>query len=73
MNYYIKHSKTFPLRKNLQNLEFSFKDHEFSDEDQILIIDFLTRLVQEEETPEISEGQLMVLLPHLLNGSAGDQ
>lgn len=66
------HSETFGLRKTLQNLELIFKDRKFSGEDPIVCFDFLTWLVEEANTFDISEGQLMVLLPHILSGSAGD-
>lgn len=67
------HTDTFRPRKPLQNLEAMFKDRTFSGEDPILIFDFWTRLVEEAETLEIFQGQLMVLLPYLLAGSAADQ
>lgn len=67
------HNETFRLRKTLQNLELIFKDPKISGEDQILILDFLTRLVEEADTWDISEGQLMVMYPSLLKGNAYDQ
>lgn len=50
-----------------------FKYIKLSGEYPILIFDFLTKLVEEADTLDISEGQLMVLLPHLLTGSVTDQ
>lgn len=43
-----------------------FKHRKCLGEDQILIFDLLTGLLKESGTLEISEGQLMVLLSHLL-------
>lgn len=63
--------ETFRLDKTLRNLELTSKDRKFSGEDPILTFDFLTRFV--EPTLEISEGQIMALLPKLLSGSTGDQ
>lgn len=48
------------------------KERKFSGEEPILISVFLTILVEEAVTLEISEGQAMVLLPHLLTGSVAD-
>lgn len=64
---------TFCLRKTLQKLNLVFKNRKFLGENPILIFDFLTRLIEEADTLEKSEGKLMVLLPHLLTGGAGAQ
>lgn len=50
-----------------------FKDRNFSGEHLILILYVLTGIVEEENTIDISQSQVMVLFPHLLNGNAGDQ
>lgn len=50
-----------------------FMDSKLSGEDPIHICDFLTRNVEEVGTLEIREGHLMVLFPHLLIHSAGEQ
>lgn len=49
-----------------------FEDQRFSVEDPILIFEFLTRIVKEADTLDISKIQLVVLLFHLLAVSAGD-
>lgn len=49
------------------------KGRNFSGKDPMRIFDFLTRLSEEAETLDISEGHLMVLLTHLLTGNAGEQ
>lgn len=50
-----------------------FKDRKFSGEDPILIFELLKRIFQDAETLKISDGQLMVFLPHLLTGIDGDK
>lgn len=54
-------------------LELTFKERKFSGEDPILLLDFLSQLVEEVDILDIGEGQIMVLIPHLLSGIAGDQ
>ena len=49
------------------------KEYKFSGEDPILIFDFLSRLVEEADTNGMSEGQLMVCLPHMLTTKAAQQ
>lgn len=72
-NQDLTHTETFLLRKMLQNLELTFKDRKFSGEEPILIFDFLTRLVEESYTLDITEGQLMVFLSHVLSVISCDQ
>lgn len=59
-------ASTLRLLKTLQGLELTFRELNFTGEDQILIIYFLTRLVKEADTLYISEGQTLLLLTHLL-------
>lgn len=68
----IPHEGNFYLRKTLQNLEFMFKVRKFSGEDPIFMFDCLARLVKEADTLELGEGELIVLLPHLLSRSTAD-
>lgn len=62
---------TLCLRKTLTNLEVTFKDNKFSDADQILT--FYNLLCWKTETMQIRKRRLMVLPPHLLTDSTGDQ
>lgn len=66
------YAETFCLRKNLQNLKLAFKDCKVSGEELILIFDFHA-LLDEDNTLDVSDVQLMVLLPHSLSVSTGDQ
>ena len=61
------------LHKTLKNLELTMREYKFSGEDPILIFDFLSRLVEEADTNSMTEGQLMVCLPHMLTKSAAKQ
>jgi len=61
------------LHKTLKNLELTMKEYKFSGEHAILIFDFLSRLVEEADTNGMSEGQLMVCLPHMLTKTAAQQ
>lgn len=56
------------LSRLLKSLDFTFKEHKFSGAEPILVFDFLTRIVEEADMLNISEGQLFVLLPHLQTG-----
>lgn len=49
------------------------KEYKFSGEYQILIFDILSLLIEETDTNEMSEGQLMVCMPHLLTRTATRQ
>lgn len=51
---------TTRLHRTLKKIELTMKDFNFSREDPILIFDFLRRLVQEDDTLDMNEGQLMV-------------
>ena len=66
-------ASTTRLHKTLKNLELTMKEHKFSGEDPILVFDFLSRLVEEADTNGMSEGQLIVCLPHLLTKTAAHQ
>lgn len=46
-------------------MELKKNDLKFSGEDLIIIFDFLDRLVEEADTLDISEGQLMGFLMHM--------
>lgn len=46
------------------------KDFKFSGEEQIILFDFLNRLVEDADTLDVSEGQLMVCLWHMLTKTA---
>lgn len=46
------------------------KEFKFSGEDLILVFDFLSHLVEEADSIDINEGQLMVYIPHMLNKTA---
>ena len=64
------HQSTTRLHKTLKNIELTMRDHKFSGEDPVLVLDFLTRVVEEADTLGMSEGQLIVCLPHLLTKKA---
>lgn len=69
----LTHAEAFRLCETLQNFELTFKDLKFSGEGPIIICNFLTRLVDEADALDISEVQLIVLLPHLLLVVSSDQ
>ena len=46
------------------------RDHKVSGEDPISVFDLFTRIVEEADTLAMSEGQLIVCLPHLLTKNA---
>lgn len=50
-----------------------FKDRKFSGEESKIILKFLTRPMEETDALEISEGQLIALLPHLIAKSVTDK
>lgn len=64
---------TSKLSRLLKSLDLTFREHKFSGAEPILVFDFLTRIVEEADMLSITEGQLFVLLPHLLNGDAASQ
>lgn len=66
-------ASTLLLRKTLESLELPFREPTFTGEGLIIIFDFLTRLVEETDTLDISEGHMMVLLGDLLIKGAGEQ
>lgn len=51
----------------------SFRERKFKGEDPILLLNFLTSLVEEADTVDISEGQMIVLARHLLIKYDGEQ
>lgn len=61
------------LSRLLKSLDLTFKEHKFSGSDPILVFDFLTRIVEEADMLGMTEGQLFVLLPHMLTGEASSQ
>lgn len=61
------------LRKTLQNSELVFEDRKFSGEELNLIFDFFRRLVEEEDTLEIIDGQIIVAFTHLLPRNCENQ
>lgn len=67
------HVETLRLRTTFQNLEMPVKDRKCSSENQILKINSLNCFVEEVDTLDISEGQLMVFLCHLLTKISGDK
>lgn len=68
------HRRNADINKNLsrvlKSLGSTFKEQKFSGSDPILVLDFLTRIVEEAEMLGMTEGQLFVLLPHILAGEA---
>lgn len=54
------------INRIVKNLEVKMKDLLSSGEDPILIVDFLSRIVEEADVLEMDEGQLMVCLRHML-------
>lgn len=61
-----KHQSTTRPHTTLNKIEPTMRDHKFSSEDPVSVFDFLTRVVKEAYTLGMSEGQLIVCLPHLL-------
>lgn len=57
------------MHRTLKTLKLT-KDFTSSGVDPILIIEFLSCLVEEAKIVNMSEGQLMVCLPHMLTKNA---
>lgn len=57
---------TTRLHKTLKNVEFTMRDHKFSAEDPVLVLEFPNRVVEEAGTLGMSERKLIVCLPQLL-------
>lgn len=55
---------------DLQNMELTMCAYRFIGEDPVFVFDFLTRVVEDDDTLRLSEGQLNVCLPHPLNKNA---
>lgn len=65
-------ASTLRLCKKLKSPELTFRERNYTGEDHFIIFDFLNRLVEEADTLDISEVQMMVLIPHLIK-DAGEQ
>lgn len=61
------------MRDYIKKTELKTKDHQFLEEDPIMVIDFLARLVCEKNTQGISEAQVFVKLPTSLSGITKSQ
>lgn len=53
--------------------ELTLRENLFSGEDPILILEFVPRFGDEADILEMNEAQVLIALPHLLNGEAADQ
>lgn len=62
-------ASTTRLHRTLKNLELKIKHFKFSGEDPIIIFDFLIRLVEESNTLQLSEEQIIVYIPHTLTNT----
>ena len=54
----------------VKNIDLSFRESKFSDRYQIIIFDFLTRMVEKCNTLGMSEAQSFMTLPHVLSVNA---
>lgn len=54
------------LHKTLKKIKLRMHDHKFIGEEPVSVFDFLPRVVEESNTLGMSEGLLIVCLPHLL-------
>ena len=66
-------SSTNETRKHMRALELTLKSRKFSGKDPILILNFLSRFVEEADTLRMTEGQAFVALPHFLANPAETQ
>lgn len=57
----------------LKRMELTLKDHRFSGEDPIRVLDFLARYVKEANIQAMSEAQAFIALPSFLIGFAKSQ
>ena len=64
------HARTTQLHRLLKHLDISFGKRKFSVQDPILILDFLTRMVEECDTLGMSEAQEFMALPQFLSDNA---
>lgn len=54
----------------IKALQLTMSDSKFSGSDPILIFDFLTRLTEEADINQMTEGQALIALPYFLCGTA---
>lgn len=55
------------------NHELTIEKPKLSSEKSIVILDFPNRILEEEDTLEISEAKIMVLRKYVLTGSGGEK
>lgn len=55
------HPSTNSLHKTLENIDPTVRDQNFSREDPVWVLHFLTRVLQEADTLRMNEGQLIFL------------
>jgi len=61
---------TATAKRAISKMELKLKEHHFSGNDPIMVIDFLTRLVREANIQGFSEAQMFLALPAFLEGKA---
>lgn len=60
--------ETEKVRDFIKRMYFSFKKHKFSGNDPTIVLDFLSRFVQEVNIQEMSKAQSFITLPSFLEG-----
>lgn len=61
------------VRDYIKRMALKLSNHHFSGEDLIMVIDFLSRFVRDENIQEIFEAQTPVALPSFLKGFSRNQ
>lgn len=61
--------QTGEVRRFIKSLELSMKQHAFSGEDPILVLEFLTRFVEEADTLGMTETQAYLAFPYFVKGN----
>ena len=65
--------ETGKTRDHIRRMEITLRDHSFSGEDPIKVLEFLAAFRDEANTLEMTEAQAYVVLPYLLRGPAKEQ
>ena len=65
--------ETGKVRDYIKRMDIKLKQHHFTGEDPIMVLDFLARFVREANIQEMSEAQAFLALPHFLDGFAKSQ
>ena len=64
---------TAKVKDFIKRMELKLKDHYFSGEDPVLVLDFLVRFCKEADTQGMSEAQAYLAVPYFLKGFALNQ